>query len=186
MSRRTGRQSQGFATPRKGQITIVGIVVVSLFAAWTMLASSGAPDSAFKHKDKKDQTVSIANFNPNSPAKEYIFAGSKLVATEEPPTSPAPGSDTIGLFYDSAGGNNFFLRNSNTNGVADLTFEFRPGPASWVPITGDWNADGVDTIGVYNPATGNFYQYLQIRRRNHISCCRACGIPFSLATDPAC
>jgi hypothetical protein len=84
MSRRTSWQShQGSTTRRKAQIIIVVVVVVSLFAAWTILASSGALDSVFRQKGDK-KAVSIANLNSNSPSKEYIYAGGRLVATEEP------------------------------------------------------------------------------------------------------
>ena len=99
MSRRsTANQSRkGFATSRRSQIIIAFIVVVSLSAAWTMLASSGALDSAFRHKGNQDQPVAIASFNSNSPSKEYIYAGGRLVATEEPANL-----DTIGLYDPTA------------------------------------------------------------------------------------
>ena len=31
------------------------------------------------------------------------------------------------------------------------------GAPNWVPLAGDWNGDGKDTVGVYNPASGLFY-----------------------------
>ncbi|MBK6315771.1 MAG: hypothetical protein IPF53_16125 [Blastocatellia bacterium] len=31
------------------------------------------------------------------------------------------------------------------------------GPAGSVPIVGDWNGDGVDTVGVYITGTGTFF-----------------------------
>ncbi len=65
------------------------------------------------------------------------------------------GSDTIGLFNPSTSG--FFLRNSNSTGVADVLFTYGPAGAGWIPLTGDWNGDGVDTIGLYNPATSTFF-----------------------------
>jgi hypothetical protein len=84
MSRGTSRQShQGSTTRRKARIIIVVVVVMSLFAAWTLLASSGALDRVFSQKAEKKGTVSIANFNSNSPSKEYIYVGGRLVATEE-------------------------------------------------------------------------------------------------------
>ena len=49
----------------------------------------------------------------------------------------------------------FFLRNSNDSGPANLAFGF--GAAGDIPIKGDWNNDGVDTIGVYRPTTGEFF-----------------------------
>jgi len=65
----------------------------------------------------------------------------------------AGGIDTIGV-YDPAAAT-FFLRNSNSAGVADLTFNY--GIPNWVPIVGDWDGDGIDTIGAYNPATATFF-----------------------------
>lgn len=50
----------------------------------------------------------------------------------------------------------FFLRGSQTSGAPDVaTFNF--GTPGSVPIVGDWNGDGVDTVGVYDPQTSNFF-----------------------------
>ena len=51
----------------------------------------------------------------------------------------------------------FFLRNSNSGGVADISFAYGPANSGWVPLVGDWNGDGTDTVGLYNPATGAFF-----------------------------
>ncbi|MEK6324700.1 MAG: fibronectin type III domain-containing protein [Acidobacteriota bacterium] len=74
-------------TRRKRQVVVAIAVALSLFAAWSMLAYSGALDSVFKQKGKKSGTVSIASLNSNSPSKEYVYAGGRLVATEEPSSS---------------------------------------------------------------------------------------------------
>lgn len=50
----------------------------------------------------------------------------------------------------------FLLRRSATPGCTDFTVEFGPGGAV-VPLAGDWNGNGSDTVGVYDPATGTFY-----------------------------
>ena len=34
---------------------------------------------------------------------------------------------------------------------------FRLGQDRWRPLAGDWNGDGVDTIGLYVPSTGTFF-----------------------------
>jgi len=40
-----------------------------------------------------------------------------------------------------------FLKNSNDTGIADIALNYGlPGDQ---PVTGDWNNDGFDTIGVY-------------------------------------
>ena len=44
----------------------------------------------------------------------------------------------------------WFLRNSNTAGGGDMEFIY--GAPKIPPVPGDWNKDGVDTPGIYNPA----------------------------------
>jgi hypothetical protein len=48
-----------------------------------------------------------------------------------------------------------YLRNSNTQGIADVLFFFgNPGD---VPIAGDFNGDGCDTVSIYRPSEAHFY-----------------------------
>jgi len=82
-------------------------------------------------------------------------SGDYLLSIAKTASSPSPGTDTIGLFEPAGSG--FFLRNSNSVGVADITFPYGPGAAGWIPIAGDWNGDGADSIGLYNPSNGAFY-----------------------------
>lgn len=75
------------------------------------------------------------------------------------------GTDTIGLYDPKA--SVFYLRNTNDSGVANVTFAY--GPArndicngnvvqdSWAPVAGDWNGDGRDTVGLYNPTRSVFH-----------------------------
>ncbi len=63
------------------------------------------------------------------------------------------GVDTPGLYRQSDG--YVYLRNSNTQGIADIKFFFgNPGD---VPIAGDFNADGCDTVSIYRPSNQTFY-----------------------------
>ena len=48
-----------------------------------------------------------------------------------------------------------YLRNSNTQGVADYEFFF--GDPGDVPLIGDWNGDGRDTVSVYRPSNATVY-----------------------------
>ena len=52
----------------------------------------------------------------------------------------------------------FSLRNSNSAGAANVTFIYRPAGvnATWLPLVGDWDGNGAQTVGLYNPATGVF------------------------------
>jgi len=66
--------------------------------------------------------------------------------------TPVPRVDTIGVYKDGV----FSLRNANSAGAADITVAFG-GDASDLPVAGDWNGDGVDTIGVYRGTTGVYF-----------------------------
>ncbi|MBC2709265.1 MAG: hypothetical protein HF977_16440, partial [ANME-2 cluster archaeon] len=37
------------------------------------------------------------------------------------------------------------------------TAQYGPGGADFLPMVGDWDADGTDTIGVYQISAGNFF-----------------------------
>jgi hypothetical protein len=63
------------------------------------------------------------------------------------------GIETPGLYRQSDG--YVYLRNTNTQGVADIKFFFgNPGD---VPIAGDFNGDGFDTVSIYRPSQARFY-----------------------------
>lgn len=70
--------------------------------------------------------------------------------------------DTIGVYRPSV--TDFFLRNTNTTGNADITVNFSS--AGDIPIAGDWDGDGDDEIGVFRPNTGQF-----ILRKTNSSFC---------------
>ena len=63
------------------------------------------------------------------------------------------GVDTPGLYRRSDGF--VYLRNSNTQGIADIEFFFgNPGD---VPVPGDFDGDGCDSVSVYRPGTTTAY-----------------------------
>jgi hypothetical protein len=63
------------------------------------------------------------------------------------------GERTPGMYRPSAGF--VYLRNSNTQGLADQQFYF--GKPNDIPFSGDFNGDGCDTIGIYRPRQGKVY-----------------------------
>ena len=63
------------------------------------------------------------------------------------------GERTPGMYRPSTGF--VYLRNSNTQGVADQEFYF--GARNDIPFAGDFNGDGCDTIGIYRPREGKVY-----------------------------
>ena len=63
------------------------------------------------------------------------------------------GIDTPGLYRRSDGF--VYLRNSNTQGTADIRFFFgNPGD---LPLAGDFNGDGCDTVSIYRPPEARVY-----------------------------
>ncbi len=63
------------------------------------------------------------------------------------------GVDTPGLYRQSDG--YVYLRNSNSQGVADRSFFFgNPGD---VPLAGDFNGDGCDTVSLYRPSQSRVF-----------------------------
>jgi dipeptidyl aminopeptidase/acylaminoacyl peptidase len=63
------------------------------------------------------------------------------------------GVDTPGLYRQSDG--YVYLRNLNTQGVADIRFFF--GDPGDIPLSGDFNGDSCDTVSVYRPSNATFY-----------------------------
>ncbi len=63
------------------------------------------------------------------------------------------GVDTPGLYRQSDG--YVYLRNSNTQGVADLRYFF--GIPGDIPLAGDFDGDGCDTVSLYRPSEGRVY-----------------------------
>ena len=45
----------------------------------------------------------------------------------------------------------FYLRTSNSTGVADIAFQYAN--AGDTPVCGDWNGDGIDTVGAVRAGT---------------------------------
>jgi hypothetical protein len=63
------------------------------------------------------------------------------------------GIDTPGLYRQSDG--YVYLRNSNTQGIADVRFFFgNPGD---VPLAGDFDGDGYDTVSLFRPSEQMVY-----------------------------
>jgi hypothetical protein len=63
------------------------------------------------------------------------------------------GTQTPGMYRQSDG--YVYLRNSNTQGVADIRFFFgNPGD---IPLAGDFNGNGCDTVSIYRPAESRVF-----------------------------
>lgn len=63
------------------------------------------------------------------------------------------GDQTIGFYHPPE--DEFYLRNSNDPGVADIDFHW--GKSEDKPIAGDWDGDGDQTVGLFRPSNATFY-----------------------------
>jgi ribosomal protein S16 len=102
--------------------------------------------SQFTLRNSNETGSADATFSSGSPSRKPIagdWNGDGIV--------------TVGL-YDPAT-RHFSLRNSDTADAAQVDFAFSPTGAAdtWIPLAGDWDGDGVDSIGLYDPSSSWFY-----------------------------
>ncbi len=89
--------------------------------------------------------------------KRYNFVKSE--AGTKPVTGDwnGDGKDSVGIRKPDG---TFMLSNFSEPGQVsqvDYIFAFGPGGDNIIPISGDWNGDGKDTVGIYNTDTGTYF-----------------------------
>src|SRR5687767_1004927 len=75
--------------------------------------------------------------------KSNRLAAPRLEALEDR-TAPAAGIGAVSVLNSS-----WVIRDQASAGRADASFQF--GTPGTVPVVGDWNGDGKDDIGTFNP-----------------------------------
>ncbi len=130
--------------------------VLLVFAACVALAMAASP--ALGAQPKNDD---VGLFDPDQGRWHLIESDGSTNSFYFGNPSDTPfmgdwdgdGIDTPGLYRVSDGF--VYLRNSNTQGTADVTFFFgNPGD---VPIAGDFDGDGFDSVSLFRPGTQTFY-----------------------------
>ncbi len=107
--------------------------------------ASGADGYVFGHKTRWPWSPgSVASLG--SPGEQAMLA--ILTSTDTPP--PPISADSVGLFNPVAG--KWHLRTSPT-----VTEQFFFGNPSDVPLLGDWDGDGIDTVALFRPNSGKVY-----------------------------
>jgi CubicO group peptidase (beta-lactamase class C family) len=95
---------------------------------------------------------------PSSLDRRFQIGWSRFLST-----MPLAGSfdgmpgETVGYYEKKR--RRFHLATDNAEArTAAISFDF-VGAASdeWIPLAGDWNGDGIDTVGLYDPSTGQFH-----------------------------
>ena len=158
--------------------TLIGTVNGNIFKAHSSNSTSGT-DTLFTFGEKEDIAVTgdwnndkLFSVGMYTASNTWILRNSLTTGTADisfiflpnlgKASSAVPitgdwdgdGTWTTGFFVSSKLISSFQLRNSNTDGSPDTTFNF--GASGDLPITGDWNGDGVTSIGVFRPSTNTF------------------------------
>ncbi|MGI9666398.1 MAG: hypothetical protein ACR2N2_04745 [Acidimicrobiia bacterium] len=132
------------------RVSVVMMVAVAMVL--TVLAPAGADTGKPEGVGLHDPTTGIwylLNGDGTSTSFYYGNPGDYAVMGDW----DCDGTDTPGLYRQSDG--YVYLRNSNTQGIADIRFFFgNPGD---VPLAGDFNADGCDTISIWRPSENRVY-----------------------------
>ena len=156
MSRKKSRQKPPSVAQRKpSRRLVVGIaLMLSLLASVGVLARRAA---LITQTENKAAQVLPQSLDPLSPSKELIYAGSKLIATEEGTSAPSippapsglsatPGNAQVSLSWNaSSGATSYNVKRSTTNG----------GPYSTI-------ATGVGTTGYTNTGLTNGTTYYYV------------------------
>jgi len=82
-----------------------------------------------------------------------IFISSLILSQIQTTAAAISAQSTPGLYDPQT--SKFYLRSSNSSGVADAILTYNP--SGLIPISGDWTGKGIKTIGLYNSATSTFY-----------------------------
>jgi len=97
---------------------LAGALALSLIIGGVILAQRSTPRRVSEKQNKAGES-GITTASLDTPSKEYVYAGGRLIATEEPTSATTSDRCTIGLFRPST--NYFYLRNTNSLGPPDLT-----------------------------------------------------------------
>ncbi len=120
---------------------------------WTATAAGGA-GGGFTVRRIAETLPLLTTFGEDRNGELYIVRLSGQIYRLDGRTTPPPQADTVGLFDPVP--SRFLLKNRNVSGPTDRTVRFGRPRSRWVPLAGDWNGDGITTVGFYDPQTGIF------------------------------
>ncbi|MBK9156405.1 MAG: VCBS repeat-containing protein [Chloracidobacterium sp.] len=125
---------------------IVGmlLLVMASFGAYVSRRESTHPDTSIPPMLMPEPTP---QYTANAPVKEYVYAGSKLVAVSEP-VQPAP--NDLAVWRLSTG---VWYVKGPTGTISTATW----GESTDKPAPGDYDGDGKTDFCVFRPSNGNWY-----------------------------
>jgi ELWxxDGT repeat protein len=122
-------------------------------AAGTMLADDLLPGAASSNPYSMTVVDGSLYFSAASSSNSYTDSLWVLGATQA--SAPQASDVHVPAYGVVAPNGTFYLQNANSTGGGTLVLGF--GSANWIPIAGDWDGNGSQTVGMYNPATSTFY-----------------------------
>ena len=131
MSKKTKpAQNEKRRSPKRRKAIVITGIIMSLLLASVALGQWGGFFATKQKRNKGQQaTVTTQSLNdPASPSKEYIYIGSRLIATEEPSTgctapqpptglAAVPGDGQVTLSWNSVSGITYNVKRSTTSGT---------------------------------------------------------------------
>ena len=136
--------SRGIVFP----LLIVVALLATLVALATVARQYGEADPKRNAFTARAVPLSTPEYAANAPAKEYVYAGSKLIAVTEP-VQPAP--NDLAVWRLTSGSGTWYVLGDG--GTTTQTW----GQTDDLPSPGDFDGDGKTDFCVFRPSNGNWY-----------------------------
>jgi VCBS repeat-containing protein len=130
-----------------------GLTVEVLESDNTTLVPANNITLGGSESDRSLTIVPTENLLGNAEVTLKVTDGDGLSQTVSAKLAVVSPTSTIALYNTTDA--SFMFRYSNTSGDANRTSPY--GDGTWLPVTGDWNKDTLDTLGSYDPEASTFY-----------------------------
>jgi hypothetical protein len=132
-------------------ILIIAVVALGVFGTGMSMLEESAKDEMIARKNPNYQPTLLGRVNPFLPApsptptpqlsKEYIYAGSRLLAVEDANANPAPPAD-LAVWRPSSGV--WWVLNANQQSTSQQW-----GMSGDLPVPGDYDGDGKTDFSIF-------------------------------------
>src|SRR5215213_8798332 len=146
---------------RLGKFERLAVIGISLLMVSAVLGATGlgkriadtfTGDSAGQTIDNNSQPLTLNPVTTGTPqlSKEYIYAGSRLLAVEDANANAAPPADLA--IWRPSDGNWWVMAGTGTQQITQQW-----GMSGDEPVPGDYDGDGKTDFAVFRPSNNNWY-----------------------------